>query len=141
MLTSWAVLTRGGWRVSARQGRVGEKDARVVEAIRATSGFKPRLGTYNGTEIPIPLEIDIQHGEHNVEQVAQDILALTKLNYNTYRLGEGEPVTIGYSDAVGEILISNPNALKRSPNFKFYIERMHGTKNVPSGLVVSSEED
>lgn len=85
------------------------------------SGFNARLGTYDGAEIPIPLRIDIQHGEHDSEQVAKDILALTKLNYNTCRLGEGEPVTIGYSDAVGEILVSNPNVNKRSPNFKFYI--------------------
>ncbi len=85
------------------------------------SGFKQRLGTYDGWEIPAPLRIDIQHGNADIEVVAGDILALTKLNYNACRLGESEPVTIGFSDAVGEILVSNPTVTHRSPKFKFYI--------------------
>lgn len=85
------------------------------------SGFKSRLGTYDGAEIPLPVRIDIQHGESDIELVAKDILSLTKLNYNACRLGESEPVTIGFSDAVGEILVSNPSITHRNPKFKFYI--------------------
>lgn len=85
------------------------------------SGFKPRLGTYDGAEIPLPVRIDVQHGEADIQLVAKDILSLTKLNYNACRLGESEPVTIRYSDAVGEILVSNPTVTHRSPKFKFYI--------------------
>lgn len=85
------------------------------------SGFKSRLGTYDGWETPVPLRIDIQHGEASIEQVARDILGLTKLNYNACKLGESRPVTVGFSDAVGEILISNPTVTDRRPNFKFYI--------------------
>jgi len=44
---------------------------------------------------------------HPSKQVARDILGLTKLNYNACKLGESRPVTVGFSDAVGEILISN----------------------------------
>jgi hypothetical protein len=85
------------------------------------SGFKPRLGTYDGWETPVPLSIDIQYGESDVALVARDILALTKLNYNACRLGDSEPVTIRFSDAVGEILISNPTVKDRRHNFKYYI--------------------
>lgn len=85
------------------------------------SGFKPRLGTYDGWETPVPLRIDIQHGDADLQVVAKDILALTKLNYNACRLGEANPVTIGFSNAVGEILVSNPTIQHRSPKFKFYI--------------------
>lgn len=85
------------------------------------SGFKNRLGTYDGWETPLPLRIDIQHGDAAIERVAQDIFGLTKLNYNSCRLGENNPVTVAFSDAVGEILISNPNVQHRKPNFKFYI--------------------
>jgi hypothetical protein len=85
------------------------------------SGFIPRLRTYPGWESPVPLKIDIQHGEAEIEQVARDVLALTKLNYNACRFGDSEPVTIGFSNAVGEILVSNPTVTKRSPKFKFYI--------------------
>lgn len=85
------------------------------------SGFKPRLRTYDGWETPVPLRIDVQHGEADIEQVAADILGLTKLNYNACKLGDAEPVTVGFSDAVGEILVSNPTVTDRRPNFKFYI--------------------
>lgn len=72
-------------------------------------------------EVPNPLRIDIEYGEANLEQVATDILGLTKLNYNTCKLGDSELVTIAFSDAVGEILIANPGVKKISPSFKFYI--------------------
>lgn len=85
------------------------------------SGFKPRLGTYDGWETPVPLRINIQHGEASIVQVAKDILSLTKLNYNACKLGDSQPVTVGFSDAVGEILVSNPTITDRRPNFKFYI--------------------
>ncbi|MEW6030228.1 MAG: argonaute/piwi family protein [Chloroflexota bacterium] len=86
------------------------------------NGFKPRLATYNGWDLPIPLRIDIERGtQTTIERVAQDILSLTKLNYNACHLGDSEPVTIGFSDAVGEILISNPRVSRRRPNFKYYI--------------------
>jgi hypothetical protein len=85
------------------------------------SGFTPRLRTYPGWEVPVPLRIDIQHGDADIEQVARDIIALTKLNYNACRFGDSEPVTIGFSNAVGEILVSNPTVTKRNPRFKFYI--------------------
>jgi hypothetical protein len=85
------------------------------------SGFKPRLRTYDGWEVPVPLRIDVQHGDAGIEQVAQDIFGLTKLNYNSSRLGDSEPVTVLFSNAVGEILVSNPLAEKRLPSFKFYI--------------------
>ena len=85
------------------------------------SGFAPRPATYRGWEVPVPMRIDIQHGDAPIERVAHDIFGLTKLNYNACQLGDSEPVTVGFSDAVGEILISNPTIEKRRPNFKFYI--------------------
>ena len=81
----------------------------------------PRLDTSLASEVPNPIYIRISRGESDLKQVFCDILALTKLNYNACRLGESEPVTIRYSDAVGEILVSNPTVTHRSPKFKFYI--------------------
>ena len=85
------------------------------------SGFKPRLGTYDGMETPVPLRIQIQYGEADLMQVATDILGLTKLNYNECKYGDSAPVTIGFSEAVGEILVSNPSIADPNPRFKFYI--------------------
>jgi hypothetical protein len=86
-----------------------------------TNGFKPHLLTYDGSMAPTPIRIDIQHGAADIRQVAQDMLGLTKLNYNACRSGDAMPVTVKFSDRVGEILVSNPTVSERQPNFKFYI--------------------
>lgn len=87
-----------------------------------TNGFKPRIATYDGFEVPVPLSITIQHGDGDIVQVAKDVLGLTKLNYNSCQLGEGRPITIKYSDRVGEILLANPGLTpdKWKHNFKYY---------------------
>ena len=72
-------------------------------------------------ETPVPLSISLQYGEADIVQVATDILGLTKLNYNECRLGDANPVTIGFSNDVGEILVSNPKIKNPDPKFKFYI--------------------
>jgi hypothetical protein len=88
-----------------------------------TSGFKPRIATYDGWEVPIPLSITVQHGQADIVQVARDILGLTKLNYNSCQLGESQPITVKYSDRIGEILLANPEVPREQwrHNFKYYI--------------------
>ncbi len=88
-----------------------------------TSGFKERIAAYDGWEVPVPLGITLQHGDADLRTVAGDILALTKVNYNACQLGESEPITIKYSDRVGEILLGNPKLPRERwrQNFKFYI--------------------
>jgi hypothetical protein len=67
------------------------------------------------------LKVELQHGDADIEQITRDIFALTKLNYNACRLGDSQPVTVRFSDAVGEILIANPKVAVRRHQFKFYI--------------------
>lgn len=88
-----------------------------------TTGFKPRVGAYDGWEIPCPVLIQIQHGDADILQVAKDILGLTKLNYNSCQLGEREPITVKNSDRIGEILLANPEVPPEywRHNFKYYI--------------------
>ncbi len=113
-------------RFGARLYRVGKMPVTFLResatgGLLYAAGFKPRLATYDGWETPAPLRIDVQHGEANINTVAMDILGLTKLNYNACHLGESQPVTVKFSDAVGEILVSNPTVKDLRPNFKYYI--------------------
>jgi hypothetical protein len=85
-----------------------------------TRGYIPRLQTYPGREVPKPLRIEISHGEADLEIVLRDVLALTKLNYNACHFGDGQPVTLRFADAVGEILAGG-NATSPPLPFKFYI--------------------
>ena len=86
-----------------------------------TKGFVPRLQTSLAMEVPNPLFIEISKGTADIETVLSDILALTKLNYNACIYGDGDPVTLRFADAVGEILTAAP--LDKTPplSFKYYI--------------------
>jgi hypothetical protein len=46
-------------------------------------GFTPRLDTYPGREVPNPLTVDIVKGDADIETVLSDLMALTKLNFNS----------------------------------------------------------
>lgn len=73
-----------------------------------TRGLVPRLRTYIGRETPNPLSVKICRGTAAMVTVLSDVLGLTKLNYNACRYGDGEPVTLKFADAVGEILTAGP---------------------------------
>jgi hypothetical protein len=73
-----------------------------------TKGLVPRLRTYVGKEVPNPLVVKICRGNADMKTVLTDVLGLTKLNYNACRFGDGEPVTLKFADAVGEILTAGP---------------------------------
>lgn len=86
-----------------------------------TRGFVPRLQTYPGVEVPVPLRVRITSGEADLEQVMQDILALTKLNYNSCTFADGVPVTLKFADAIGEILIAGRHDGRAPLPFRHYI--------------------
>lgn len=92
-----------------------------TKAYLWTNGCVPRLGTFPGIGVPRPLFIDVCRGEVDITTVLRDVLALTKLNYNTCQLADGQPVTLRFAEAVGEILTAGP--LKEIPPlpFKHYI--------------------
>jgi hypothetical protein len=86
-----------------------------------SKGFIPRLQTYPGMEVPSPLLVDICKGYADIRVVMQDIMALTKLNYNACIFADGLPVTLRFADAVGEILTSGPMENIPPLPFKHYI--------------------
>ena len=87
-----------------------------------TSGYVPRLQTYAGWEVPNPYRVSIQKGEADLDRVLQDVMGLTKLNYNACIYGDGQPVTLRFADAVGEVLTAGHEFTRLKPlPFKFYI--------------------
>ena len=87
-----------------------------------TRGFVPQLETYPGREVPNPLDIRIHRGEGNLVQVMEDILGLTKVNFNACIFADGYPVTLRFADAVGEILTAAPIPIDLPPlPFRNYI--------------------
>lgn len=91
------------------------------EGYLCTKGFIPRLNTSNSLEIPRNLRIKIIRGEADIETVLRDILALTKLNYNSCVYGDGNPVTLKFSNRIGSILTSIPEWKVDTRQFMYYI--------------------
>lgn len=87
-----------------------------------TRGYVPYLKTYAGRETPTALRIDIVQGEADLRRVMEDVMSLTKLNFNACIYGDGQPVTLRFADAVGEILTAGPPDIQQPPlPFKHYI--------------------
>lgn len=87
-----------------------------------TRGYVPYLNTYPGREAPNALRVDVLRGEAPLKTVLEDVLNLTKLNFNACIYGDGLPVTLRFADAVGEILTAGPVQKNQPPlPFKHYI--------------------
>jgi len=86
-----------------------------------TLGFIPSLQTYPGREAPNPLMVEVTRGDADLLQVMNDVLALTKLNFNACIYGDGLPVTLRFADDVGEILTAAPLEDLPPLPFKHYI--------------------
>ncbi len=67
-------------------------------------GYVPALASYPGSTVPVPLLLHPYRLDSSPIQACKDILALTKLDWNTTEFCGREPVTISVSRKVGEIL-------------------------------------
>lgn len=87
-----------------------------------TTGMIPKLKTSPYQGVPYPLRIEICKGEADINVVINDILALTKLNYNSCKYSDGVPITLKFADKIGDILTAAPIKKDQAPlPFKFYI--------------------
>ncbi|QDO98008.1 hypothetical protein FNB15_12330 [Ferrovibrio terrae] len=94
-------------------------------ALLWSTGYIPQLDTYIGPETPNPLSITILRSKANrmpkIEDVLEDILGLTKINYNSCNFNDGLPVTVRFANMVGDILtMGSAKSVKKQP-FKFYV--------------------
>jgi hypothetical protein len=86
-----------------------------------TRGTVPHLRTYLGSEVPNPLHIEIVHGNADLQTVMNDVMALTKVNFNGCMFADGLPVTLRFADNVAEILTAAPIQPSSPWAFKHYI--------------------
>ena len=74
-----------------------------------TTGYIAALGEFHGMHVPAPLQIADHVGQDTPrEALLKEVLALTKLNWNSAALGGLLPVTIKFSRLVGQIMCEIP---------------------------------
>ncbi|MBD2302214.1 hypothetical protein [Nostoc sp. FACHB-190] len=69
-----------------------------------TRGSIDFFSTYPGMYVPRPLKFRCERVEETPKLLAQEILALTKMNWNNTQFDRGEPITIRAARQVGRIL-------------------------------------
>lgn len=90
-------------------------------ALLYTLGYVPFLGQYPGMRVPKPLEIAEHIGSGSLRQVSQEILALTKLDWNSSRFAGRQPITTAFSEDVGHILAELPAGIAPKTQYRFYM--------------------
>lgn len=84
-------------------------------------GYVPYLRLYPGMRIPVPLEILEHHGDSSTEKICSEIMALTKLNWNSCSFASSEPITILFARTVGRILTELPQDVAPQTKYRFYM--------------------
>jgi hypothetical protein len=68
-----------------------------------TTGFMPEIETYPGPHIPAPARL-MSDDLIDVERAAADIMGLTRMNWNTASITNGQPVTLSFARKVGGVM-------------------------------------
>ncbi|MHB1261754.1 MAG: argonaute/piwi family protein [Thermoplasmatota archaeon] len=91
-------------------------------AFLYTTGFVPALRTYPGSSVPAPIGFRAARLDTSLDQVAADLMALTRLDWNSTDFCTRQPVTISVSRKVGSIL-SEARARNLDPPapYRFYM--------------------
>lgn len=86
-----------------------------------TTGYIPYLRTYPGSRVPQALEVLEHHGDSQWNTILSEILALTKMNWNTADFSCSEPVTLAFSKRVAQILAEVQDGAPIKYEYRFYM--------------------
>lgn len=92
---------------------------RAILYLRGSVEF---FEAYPGMYVPRPLELKLVDTESTARQIANEILALSKLNWNNTQFDGGEPITVRAARQVGDILKCIPEEGGIiQPGFRFFM--------------------
>lgn len=84
-----------------------------------TTGFMKELNTYPGPHVPVPIQIKADK-DVDIVKTASDVMALSRMNWNTASITGGHPVTLLFSRRVGGIMAEYGDDQPPS-SFRFYL--------------------
>jgi hypothetical protein len=90
------------------------------ESYLYTSGYLPWWDEYPGLHIPAPLQIG-SCGLTDIRQRAREILALTKMNWNSSEGIGRHPITISFARKVGLLMTELSDNQMPNPSYRFYM--------------------
>lgn len=91
------------------------------EAILFTRGSVPYYRTYPGLRVPRPLMLRPYTNDTPIKDVAHDVLALSKMNWNSTQFDGALPIPIRAARQVGKVLKHVPIGLKETSAYPYYM--------------------
>lgn len=85
-----------------------------------TTGYIPALDAYPHGHVPSPLQLADHIGDSSTKQILQEVLLLSKMNWNTTAFADLRPITLRFSQLVGDIMREIPVGRQPLPQFKYY---------------------
>jgi hypothetical protein len=95
-------LLRGKGRYPVLRGTLMKLSEKY--GLLYTTGYIPYFESFPGVHIPHGLEVSIYSGDSTIKKVCDEIMALTKLNFNNCSYYDSLPITIRFAQRVGEII-------------------------------------
>jgi hypothetical protein len=86
-----------------------------------TVGFIPALKAYPYGHVPSPLQVEHSLGDSPMDILLQEILVLSKMNWNSASYAGLMPITLRFSRLVGDIMREIPDTREPLPQFKYYM--------------------
>lgn len=74
------------------------------ETLLFTVGYVPEFRQYPGAKNPEPIVLRHDRGDSTRETICQEVMALTKLNWNSCAYASKQPITTLFADTVGSIM-------------------------------------
>jgi len=90
-------------------------------ALLYTKGYVPFTESYSAMRVPKPLEITEHIGSSPLTHICQEILTLTKLDWNSAIFAGKEPITTAFSEDVGHILTEVPDDKRPRWEYRYYM--------------------
>jgi hypothetical protein len=90
------------------------------ESYLFTSGFVPWWNEYPGPHIPAPIQLG-SSGETDIRQRAIEILALSKMDWNSTEGISRYPITISFAKRVGQLMAEFSDKQVPNPSYRFHM--------------------
>lgn len=90
-------------------------------ALLYTRGYVPYLSEYSGMRVPRPIELVEHFGSSPLKKVCEEILALTKMDWNSAAFANKEPITTAFSEDVGSVLAELRPGVQPRTTYRFYM--------------------
>jgi len=87
-----------------------------------TTGFIAALNEFHAMHVPSPLQVADHVGQDTPRRtLLLEVLALTKMNWNSAHFAGLFPITLRFSRLVGDIMREIPSGQDPLPQFKYYM--------------------